>query len=131
MRTSSAKAKGRRACQQVVDMILCAFPFLTEKDVSVTPSGVTGEDVKLSQRAFDTVPYCIECKNVESLNIWKALEQAESHKAKAGGEPLLFFKRNRSKLYVALDAEFFIALLQKSAKGSTSSDSGISPSTPR
>jgi hypothetical protein len=120
MKTSSAKAKGRRCCQQVVDLILLSFPCLTIKDVTVTSSGVTGEDVKFSQHAHNLLPYVIECKNVESLNIWKSLEQAGTH-AKNGEEPLLFFKRNRSKLYVALDAEYFIKLLQKSANGSTSS----------
>jgi len=128
MKTSSAKAKGRRCCQLVVDRILSLYPRLTTKDVSVTPSGVTGEDVKLSQLAHDLFPFCIECKNVESLNIWKALEQAESHVKEAHESPLLFFKRNKSKLYVAMSADVFFEVYgAHAAKGSTSS--GSSPST--
>jgi hypothetical protein len=110
MRTSSAKAKGRRACQEVVDLILSSFPGLTELDVSVTPSGVTGVDVKLSQRAFDALPFAIECKNTESIQIWQALEQAKSH-VKGAEMPLLFFKRNRSELFVTLSAKNFFKLL--------------------
>jgi hypothetical protein len=112
MRTSSAKAKGRRACQEVVDLILSHFPELTDKDVFVTPSGVTGVDVQLSQRAFDILPLAIECKNTESLNIWKALEQAKSH-VKGLETPILFFKRNRSELFVAFKAANFFKLYEQ------------------
>jgi hypothetical protein len=112
VRTSSAKAKGRRACKDVVDLILSHFPELTEKDVTVTPSGVTGVDVQLSQRAFDLLPFAIECKNTESLNIWNALEQAKSH-VKGMEMPLLFFKRNRSELFVTLSAKNFFKLYEK------------------
>lgn len=112
MRTSSAKAKGRRACQEVADLILSHFPELTQKDVTVTPSGVTGVDVQLSQRAFDLLPLAIECKNTESLNIWKALEQAKSH-VKGTEMPVLFFKRNRSELFVCLSAKNFFTLYEK------------------
>jgi hypothetical protein len=110
MRTSSCKAKGRRACQEVKELILFSFPELTDLDVTVTPSGVTGVDVQLSQRAFDLVPLAIECKNTESINIWKALEQAKSH-VKGLEMPVLFFKRNRSELQVALSAKNFFKIL--------------------
>lgn len=115
MRTSSAKAKGRRACKEVVDLILSHYPELTELDVTVTPSGVTGVDVQLSQRAFDLLPLAIECKNTESLNIWKALEQASGHVKKLE-TPVLFFKRNRSELFVCLPAKNFFKLLCEEKK---------------
>ncbi len=111
MRTSSAKAKGRRCSQAVADLLLEHAKHLTERDVLVTSSGETGVDVKLSAAAFEQYPLNIEAKNVEKLNIWQALEQAESHEG--GGVPVVFFKRNRSKLYVALDASFFVNLLQE------------------
>ncbi len=117
MRASSAKAKGRRAAREVADLILSHFPELTEKDVTVTPSGVTGVDVQLSQRAFDLLPLAIECKNQEALNIWQAMEQASSH-VKGLEMPVLFFKRNRSELYVALSAKNFIKLYEEKNHGS-------------
>ena len=109
MKTSSAKAKGRRACQVVAQYILSSFPSLTPKDVTVTPSGVTGVDVQLSQKAFDMFPFCIEVKNQEKLNVWAALEQAVSHRDD-NETPILFFTRNRSKMYVALEIEDFFKL---------------------
>lgn len=53
----------------------------------------------------------IEAKNVERLNIWKALEQS---KRDAGTEeiPIVVFKKNRSKTYVALPFEEFMELYQ-------------------
>ncbi len=84
-------------------------PELEDDDIRVTPSGVTGEDLNLSPEARAIFPIAPEGKNQESLNIWKSLEQAESN----AGEhiPVLFFKRNRSKTYVALEAHVFLNLL--------------------
>lgn len=111
MKTSSAKAKGRRCAQEVKELLLKSFSPLLPDDIKVTPSGVTGEDLWLSPLARVAFPYTIECKNVEALNIWKALEQAESHNPDFPG--ILFFRRNRSKLYVALSAEDFMKLFTR------------------
>ena len=99
MNTSSAKSKGRRLQQRVVTAIRTLFG-LKEDDVFSNPMGCTGEDVKLSEKARVKVPFSIECKNTEKLNIWAALEQAESQNRKY--KPLLIFSRNRSKDYCAL-----------------------------
>lgn len=111
MKTSSAKAKGRRAAKEVREVILDYFPELHADDVGVASSGVTGEDVTLSKKARDVLPVSIECKNVEALNVWKALEQAESN---AGDHaPVLCFRRNRSKLYAAVDASWFFSVMRR------------------
>lgn len=111
MRTSSAKAKGRRACQEFQALILRWFPDLTERDVRVTSSGATGEDLQLSEAAAKAFPYAVEVKNQERLNIWQSLLQTSQHSQKLGLEPLLAFRRNRSELYVALRAEHFLQLV--------------------
>ena len=117
MKTSSAKAKGRRACQEVAElMYLLAKERLEEGDIRVTSSGAVGEDLLLTPKAAQVYPVIVECKNQETLNIWKALEQAEGHKndmnrSHHGRVPVLFFRRNRSKLYCALDAEAFLSFL--------------------
>jgi len=110
MRTSSCKAKGRRACQEFQQLILRWFPDLTQKDVRVTPSGVTGADIQLSQAAEKVFPYAIEVKNQEKLNIWQSLDQTQRHSDGLELKPLLAFRRNRSELYVALKAEHFFEL---------------------
>lgn len=108
MKTSSAKAKGRRLCVGVVERLLLAFPQLQQDDLKVTSSGATGEDICMSPLARQNFPFSIECKNQESLNIWKALEQAQNN---CGAHtPLLVFSRNRSKVYCAMELDALIGL---------------------
>ena len=110
MRTSSAKAKGRRAVQELQALVLRWFPDLTERDVRITPSGSTGEDLQLSQAAVEQFPYAVEVKNQERLNIWQSLAQTLQHAQKLQLKPLLAFRRNRSDLWVAIQAEHFFKL---------------------
>lgn len=110
MRTSSAKAKGRRAVQELQSLVLRWFPDLTERDVRITPSGSTGEDLQLSQAAVEQFPYAVEVKNQERLNIWQSLAQTLQHSQKLQLKPLLAFRRNRSDLWVAIQAEHFFEL---------------------
>ena len=109
MKISSAKAKGRRLAQAVRDMLLAYAPDIPPQDIAVTPSGVNGPDVTLSARAQETYPYAIECKNCESLNVWKAFEQAKSHQ-KGSEIPLLIFSKNRSDVMIALRFDDFLRL---------------------
>lgn len=110
MKTSSCKAKGRRLSSEVKDLFHLFARDLQDGDIVVTPSGVQGPDLHLSPEAKKVYPFAIECKNQESIQIWKALQQAESH-AKTGDYPILFFRRNRSKVYVSMDAEHFLKLV--------------------
>jgi hypothetical protein len=112
MKPRSAKAKGRRFQGEVRELILETFSSLEDDDVKGAIMGESGEDIKLSPAARRLFPYATECKNVEKLNIWQALEQAAAN-AKESITPLLFFKRNRSKTYVAIEASHFFELLRK------------------
>lgn len=110
MKPKSCKAKGRKAAKEVKGLIMMLFPDLTEDDVIVASSGQTGEDLILSAKARGYLPISIECKNVEALNIWKSLAQAESNSK--DWQPVLMFRRNHSKLYAAIDAAELLALLK-------------------
>ena len=105
---ASCKQKGRRLAKRVAEIIRATFN-LNEDDVYPTPGGVPGEDIKLSEKARQFVPYSIELKNVEKINIWSALEQAESKNRKY--KPLLVFSRNRSEDYCSLKFQDFINIL--------------------
>lgn len=111
MRCSSRKQKGRRACQELQALILRWFPDLSERDVRVTPSGSTGEDIQLSAAAVESFPYAVEVKNQERMNIWQSLLQTSRHAQKLKLEPLLAFRRNRSEMFVVLRAEHFFELV--------------------
>lgn len=52
-----------------------------------------------------------QIKRTERLEIWKAIEQAESESAPTD-LPLVAFRRNRSKWYVAIEASELVALLR-------------------
>ena len=113
MNTRSRKNKGKRLQNKVRDLLLEQFKDVLEQDdVHSTTMGESGEDIQLSPAARKLIPYAIECKNQESLSIWKALEQAENNSN--GYEPLLIFKRNRSKTYVTMDIKEFLRLLSES-----------------
>jgi hypothetical protein len=110
MTPASAKAKGRRASAEMKELLLKNFPALEEGDIEVVPAGVNGPDLWLSPKAKQLLPFAIEVKNQEKLNVWEALKQAKSH-AKAGEMPLLVFRRNKEQLHVCLSAEHFFQLL--------------------
>ena len=117
MRTASCKAKGRRAAEEVVDLLYKYWPDGMPGDIRITSSSVAGEDIQLSPAARAVYPLVIEVKNQEKLNIWSSLKQAQGHLPNGQGStcliiPILFFKKNRTQLYAALDAEHLLKLIR-------------------
>jgi len=82
---------------------------LEKNDIESQVMGMSGEDIVLSPAAKRVISYSFECKNKERLDLWKSLEQAESNSQ--GRTPCLVFKRNRSKVYVAIEFDHFIKLI--------------------
>ena len=68
-----------------------------------------GADIQLSPLGQRVFPYSVECKNVERLNIWSALSQAQAN-TKEGTTGLLVFGRNRTEPYVAMKLTEFMKL---------------------
>lgn len=119
MRPQSAKQKGRRLQQSVRDKFLKYAPELESKDIRSVPMGVSGEDLWMSPKAEEIYPYSVECKNVERLNIWDAIKQAEIEAKKNGKKPLVAFTRNKEETYVAITIEEFLELSAGSRTRST------------
>ena len=111
MKPRSAKNKGKRLQNKVRDLILEKFNQLEPDDVRSVTMGESGEDILLSPAARKLFPFSTECKNQEKINIWSSLEQAESNSGKH--IPIVIFKRNRSKTYVALEFEKLLELLNE------------------
>ena len=109
MKTASKKAKGRKLQDFVRDNLLSCFPFLEQDDIKVAIMGESGEDIKLSPAARKSIPYSFECKNQERLNILSSLKQAEYNSSDR--TPVLIFKRNRSKVYAAVEIDDFLNLI--------------------
>ena len=62
----------------------------------------------MSRSAREKFPYSIECKNQESLNIWKSYEQFQQNSGNY--EPIVVLKRNNVKPLVLVDADYFVEL---------------------
>ena len=117
MKSRSAKNKGKRLQNNVRDLLLETFNQLEPDDIKSAIMGESGEDIKLSPAARKLIPYSFECKNQEALNIWSSLEQAETNSGDY--DPVLIFKRNRSKTYAVINIEKFIELINESNSKST------------
>lgn len=112
MKARSAKNKGRKLQNLVRDRLRSVFTETLEtNDIESQVMGMSGEDIVLSPAAKKVINYSFECKNQERLNLWKSLEQAESNCEDRN--PVLVFKRNRSKIYVAIDFDHFIELIKE------------------
>tara|TARA_R110002020_G_scaffold45737_4_gene130673 strand:- start:17698 stop:18069 length:372 start_codon:yes stop_codon:yes gene_type:complete len=114
----SSKAKGRRLQNYLRDKLRSLFidestflPKLEYDDIKSQTMGMTGEDIVLSPAARRIIPYSFECKNVEKLNIWKALEQAESNCGESN--PVVVIKRNRTKVYAVIELDDWLNLIKK------------------
>tara|TARA_B100000035_G_C20535864_1_gene351684 strand:- start:48 stop:404 length:357 start_codon:yes stop_codon:yes gene_type:complete len=112
IKTSSAKAKGRRLQQLVRDKILEIFPKLTSDDVRSTSMGATGEDILLSSAARKLFPYSVECKSRKNIAVYSDYDQAQNN-CPDGAEPLVIMKANRRKPLALVDADYFFKLLRK------------------
>jgi len=73
--------------------------------------GASGEDILFSPLARKTYPFSIECKHVERLNIWDAIEQANSQNRDY--TPIVAFRKNNQDAYVALPLEKFLEILSE------------------
>ena len=109
MRPQSCKSKGRRLQKEIVSKILQHFPDLTDDDVRSCSMGSNGEDVQLSPKAREKVPFSIEAKNTERLNLWGSLEQA--HANARACHPMLVFRKNKSKTYAVVELDVLLRLL--------------------
>ena len=113
MKTQSAKAKGRRLQQWFRDLLIEKLSVHPE-DIESRSMGAGGEDLIMARAAREKFPYSIECKNQESINIWKSYEQAKENAGKY--EPIVLLIRNNTKPLVLVDADYFVSLHNRVAK---------------
>jgi hypothetical protein len=108
----SSKAKGRRLQNYVRDMLRDVYAdSLEEDDLKGQTMGMTGEDIVRSPAAKKLCTFSFECKNVERLQIWRAIEQSEANNPD-GSSPAIVFKKNGKQPYVAIPFTKFCDMLQ-------------------
>lgn len=99
----NSRAKGKRSEQAFINEHL--RPYWPEAARNVDQTKADKRDVVAVKGVH------FQIKAVEALNIWKALEQAQSE-ASPLDLPVVAFKRNRSGWFCALPADELIALLR-------------------
>ena len=108
----TSKAKGRRLQNYVRDTLRDLFSSqLEDDDIKSQTMGMSGEDIVLSPAGKKVIPYSFECKNKERLDLWASLDQAKSNCEDR--TPVLVFKRNRTKTYVAFEYNKFLELINE------------------
>ena len=110
MKTSSAKQKGRKLQQWMRDLLIKKLDVHPE-DIESRGMGSQGEDLIMARAAREKFPLSIECKNQESVNVWKSYEQAAENSGEY--EPVVVIKRNQSKPLVVIDAEYFVSMFKE------------------
>ena len=110
MKTSSAKAKGRKLQQWMRNLLIEKLEVHPE-DIESRSMGAGGEDLIMARAAREKFPLSVECKNQEKVNVWEAYKQAEDNSKDY--EPVVVIKRNNSKPLVVIDAEYFVSIFKK------------------
>lgn len=98
MKVSSAKAKGRTGQNEIKELFL--KNGFEEHELKTAIMGESGDDLQVFRKDWK---WSVEVKRQEKLSIWAAMKQAA-----ARGNPMVFFRRNREKWYVCLEAEEFM-----------------------
>lgn len=106
----ASKAKGRRLQNYVRDMLRDVYHQLHEDDIKSQTMGMTGEDIVRSPAAKEVCAFSFECKNVERLQIWRAIEQCETNRPEYSA-PAIVFKKNGKQPYVAIPFTVFCDML--------------------
>ena len=109
-KAKSVKAKGRRLQNLVRDLLRSVFSFLHEDDIKSQTMGMTGEDIILSPSARKIIPYSCECKNVERLNLWEAIDQCKGNCDDR--VPVVVIKKNRRNPYAVIPLDEFMSLIE-------------------
>ena len=107
----ASKAKGRRLQNYVRDMLREVYTQLHPDDIKSQTMGMTGEDIVRTPAAKEVCAFSFECKNVERLQIWRAIEQCETNRPDCSA-PAIVFKKNGKEPYVAIPFTVFCDMLQ-------------------
>lgn len=113
MKVSSKKNKARRLQNLIRDSFLELYPELTLNDIRSTPMGVPGIDIQLSEKARELIPYAVEAKYQEKMNILKEFEQAKTNAKKEELIPVLIVKKNRVTPKVLLEFSDFLNIIKE------------------
>lgn len=113
IKTSSAKAKGRRLQQWVCKKIseFTRLPWGQDQPIESRAMGQPGPDVRLDNEAKKLFPFMVECKYQETWQIPAWIKQCRVNTLEKM-DWLLFVKKNHISPIVIMDAETFFRLIK-------------------
>ena len=115
MSGASAQQKGKRGEMDVVQMLRD-----TGVDETARRDPGSGSGNRDKTDIINSINYVIEVKRQERLNIFNAIEQAETYSAMNHAIPSVFFKRNRmDEWWVAIPYREWGKLIQKNKEPKT------------
>jgi len=114
MKTSSAKAKGRRLQNWVAEQVskITGIPWGKDELIQGREMGQSGTDLKLYGIAKEKFPFSVECKNQESWSVPAWIKQAQANEIK-GTDWLLVMTRNHFPEIICMDAKVFFDLYEQ------------------
>jgi hypothetical protein len=119
VKTSSAKAKGRR-CQDLVRDALRLLGIsrgLEDDDIKSVGMGQIGQDILFSPSGLRVFPLDIECKNVESLGVSTTFfKHYKGYASRTHTSKILVHMKNRTPPLVTLLWTDYLNLLEASIK---------------
>ena len=118
MKTSSAKAKGRKLQQWVAGKIskITNRPYGKDKEIRSREMGQSGVDVPLFGKAQEMFPFSVECKNQQTWSIPAWIKDAK-YNQEDGTDWLLVVKKNRHEEIVVMDARAFFDFYEQLIQG--------------
>ncbi len=112
-RTRESRQKKAKLLQNTIAEDLRDCLGVCDEDIKPSLMSEQGMDIKLSSAARARFPYAVECKNVEKLDLWAAIEQAKTNAEKEKLKPLVLFKRSRSDIFAVIKWDDFLDLIRK------------------
>jgi hypothetical protein len=102
IRVSSAKAKGRRLQQWILQKICGLFNYVLPDDkdlrqIDSRPMGQNGTDLIIGAGFRDKFPFAVECKNQEKIQLSDFVKQAYNNISETLPYPLLVIKNKSMK----------------------------------
>lgn len=107
MRTSSAKAKGRKWQQRIARSLAEVFGW-EEGDAESRSTGSPGVDIMLAAKARKDFPFSIEAKNTKAFSSWAGLEQAQANAIKNTIGALVWKRARKDQGMICFDFDEFI-----------------------
>lgn len=109
-----AKQIGRDGQKEVREILLERFPVLGQRDITSRPMGSGGEDLMLSEAAYKVLPFDIEVKHAQKVNMIRACQQA-AKEGRRDGMPVAigcYRLEKPKKWYVCLELDDFLNLIE-------------------